>query len=86
MLANVQTVPVVYVPDDPGISRLAFGEEEERDPFKQLGIGYGLPAVAAVVGLFILASAPFLWRGWDIKMDSKSGRISIRRPPVKHQT
>jgi hypothetical protein len=80
LLAQARTVPVVYVLDDPAISRLAFGEAEERDPFKQPGIGYLLPSAGAVLALILVLSAPFLWRGWDFKIDSRSGRISIRRP------
>ena len=78
-LAGARTVPVLYIPDEPGISRLAFGEAEDRDPFKQPLIGYGLPVAVALLSLFFLATAVLMWLGWDIDLDSKTGRVSIKR-------
>jgi hypothetical protein len=72
-------VSVIYVPEDPSISRLAFGEVKEDDPLKRPLTGYGVPAIAAVMSLFFLAMAALYWRGWGLDMDWKSGRFSIKR-------
>jgi hypothetical protein len=78
-LDGAKTVPVVYVPEDPSFSRLAFGEVKEDDPLQQPLTGYGLPAIGAVMSLFFLAVAALNWCGWGLDLDSKSGRFSIRR-------
>ena len=41
--------------------------------------GYGMSAVGLVVGLFFLGASVLQWRGWDIDLDSKTGKISIKR-------
>ena len=78
-LVGVKTVPVIYVPDEPWISRLAFGEPEDRELTKQPLIGYGLPALAAALSIYLLVAAVLMWRGWDIDFDSKTGHIAIKR-------
>lgn len=78
-LDGAPTVPVVYVPEDPSISRLAFGEPPNRDSTRQPLVGYGMPALVALMSLFFLGCAALMWRGWDIDLDSKTGRLSIKR-------
>jgi hypothetical protein len=77
-LKNANTVPVWYVPDDPGNTCLMVGEVKDRD-FQEPIIGYGLPAVGAVFSLFLLGAGTFMFCGWTIDMDSKTGRFSIKR-------
>jgi hypothetical protein len=78
-LEGAKTVPIIYVPEDPSISRLAKGEVKEHDPFAEPMIGYGLSAAVGVISLICVAAAPLMWSGWDIDFDSKTGRISIKR-------
>jgi hypothetical protein len=78
-LEDAKTVAVIYVPDEPAISRLAKGEAVRRDVSQQPAVGYGLSAVSAVFGLVCLFAAVLAWRGWDIDFDSKTRRFSIKR-------
>lgn len=78
-LAGATTVPVLYVPDEPEISRLATGEVEDRSLFDRPLVGYGLPALLTGMSLFFLAVAALQWRGLDLDLDSKTGRLSIKR-------
>lgn len=78
-LAGATTVPVLYVPDEPEISRLAIGEVEDRSLFDQPLFGYGLPAALAVMSLVFLVAAAFQWRGLDLGFDSETGRLTIKR-------
>ena len=78
-LEGAQTVPVLYVPGEPSISRLAIGEAEDRDAFKNPVIGYGLPAIVALMSILFLVASALMWRGLDIDLDSKTGRLSIKK-------
>jgi hypothetical protein len=78
-LEGATTVPVTYVPNEPEISKLQIGEPEERDPTKKPLIGYGLSALVSVICLVVLAAAILQWYGWDIDLDSKTGKVSIKR-------
>ncbi len=78
-LEGAKTVAVNYVPDEPSISRLAFGEPENRDPLKSPLGGYALSAIAAVMSLLLLVCGPLLWFGWSIDLDSRTRRFSIKR-------
>jgi hypothetical protein len=78
-LEGVRSVPVVYVPGEPSVSRLLAGEVDEKDSFKNPIIGYGLPAVVGALSLGFLVGAVLSWRGWDIDLDSKTGKLSIKR-------
>ena len=51
-------VPVIYVPEEPSVSRLAFGEVPAQTPG-----GYWLSALAGVMALGMLVGAGFAWRG-----------------------
>jgi len=76
-LEGATSVPVLFVPDEPGISRLAQGEAEGDDPSPVLM--YVLSGVLALLCVVFLAAAALQWRGWDIDLDSKTGKISIKR-------
>lgn len=78
-LEGVRTVPVIYVPGEPGISRLAFGEIREEDFIKTPAGGYGLAAVGGALALFLLVASPFMWDGWDLALDSKTRQWSLKR-------
>lgn len=78
-LEGATTVPVKYVAADPSISRLSAGEVADDDPTKRPAMMYGLSGVLAVFCLFLIAAAVLHWRGWDIDLDSKTGKISIKR-------
>jgi hypothetical protein len=78
-LEGAKSVPVLYVPEDPSISRLLIGEVESRDSAENPIIGYGLPAAGAALGLFFIGAAVLLSFGWSIDLDSKTGKLSIKR-------
>lgn len=77
-LENATTVPVRYVPAQPEISELVSGQVRQRDPFKQPLVGYGLPAVLALMSVGFIAVGVLQWRGLDLDLDSKTGKLSIK--------
>jgi hypothetical protein len=78
-LAGVATVQVRYVPDDPSISRLAVGEIERGDPLQRPGANYVPSAVCAIMSILLLTIAALQWRGWDLDLDSRTHKFSIKR-------
>jgi hypothetical protein len=78
-LEGATRVPVVYVPDEPAISRLEVGEPEGQDPLDTPLGAYGLAAGGAVLCLVLLGGAVLQWHGWDIGMDPKTRKFSIKR-------
>lgn len=78
-LEGATTVAVLYVADEPSICRLALGEVDEDDPTTRPGVMYVLSGVIAVICLIGLVVAALQWRGWDIEMDSRTGKLSIKR-------
>jgi hypothetical protein len=78
-LEGVKKVPVLYVPSEPAISRLAEGEVVEKSMMEQPLMAYGLCALMVCICLFLLVGAGLQWNGWDIDLDSKTGKISIKR-------
>jgi len=78
-LEGAKTVAVLYVPDDPEISRLAAGEPRERDISSRPAVAYGVCVLAGLVALFLVVVGVMQWYGWDIDLDSKTGKISIKR-------
>lgn len=78
-LENAATVPVIVVPNDPEISRLAEGEVPGSDRIASPTAMYGISALVGVVSLFLIAAACLQWGGWDIDLDSKTGKLSIKR-------
>jgi hypothetical protein len=78
-LEDAQTVPVVFVRDEPEISRLAFGEPAERDVSRNPLVMYGLSALLSLISLVAIVAGCLQWFGWDIDLDSQTGKISIKR-------
>lgn len=79
-LEGATTVPVMYVPEEPDISRLVFGEVvDKNDPANNPIFGYGLTGGGLLVSLVIFSAGVMQWFGWDIDLDSKTGRLSIKR-------
>ncbi len=79
MAADAESVPVMFVPAEPAISRLQRGEIVDDDFMDSPAGGYGLSALVTLMCLFFLGAAALQWRGWDIDLDSKTGKISIKR-------
>jgi len=78
-LEGAETVPVVYVPDEPDISRLGIGEVNDDDFLKTPKGGYLLSAIAGVLALFMLGYSPFAWMGYDLVFDDKQPGWRITR-------
>jgi hypothetical protein len=76
-LEEVETVPVIVVPDEPAISRLVEGEVDDDDPTTSPYLMYVLSAVIAVISLISIGVGILQWCGWDI--DLNSGKLSIKR-------
>ncbi len=77
--ADARRVPVMFVPAEPAISRLRHGEVIDDDFMNSPAGGYGLSALAILMCIFFLGVAALQWKGWDIDMDSKTRKISIKR-------
>jgi hypothetical protein len=77
--AEATTVSVKFVPAEPGISRLLDGEVIDEDFTKTPTGGYGLAVMGALLSLFLVVAGVMQLKGWDIDMDSKTGKISIKR-------
>jgi hypothetical protein len=78
-LKGVKTVPIIYVPDDLSIGRLAEGEVPDRIDRDGLLGGYALCALSGGLSLFFGIGAIFTWYGWDIATDRKTGQLVIKR-------
>lgn len=78
-LEEGESVPVIYVPDEPAISRLVEGEVESNGMTDSPGFMMGLSCVLLAMCAVFLAVAVMQWLGWDIDLDSKTGRISVKR-------
>ena len=77
--SDAHTIPVLYVENEPTISRLQDGEIVEQDFLRTPIGGYGLSGLVAVLCIGFLGVAALQWRGWDIDLDSKTGKMSIKR-------
>lgn len=78
-LDGAETVPVVYVPDEPDISRLGIGEVVEKDFLKSPKGAYPLAALGGLMALFLIGYSPFAWRGYDLAFDDKDRTWKIKR-------
>jgi hypothetical protein len=78
-LEGVRSIPVIYVRQEPDISRLAQGEVRDQDFTKTPTGGYGLAALGGLLALFLIGASPFAWLGWDLGHDSKTNRWSVKR-------
>jgi hypothetical protein len=78
-LEHAKTVSVVYVPEEPDINRLEFGEVKEDDFTKTPRGGYLLSGLAALMALFVLGYSPLAWMGYDLAYDEKQRIWKIKR-------
>ncbi len=79
LAADAKSIPVMFVPAEPAISRLQRGEVIDDDFMKSPAGGYGLSALVTLMCVFFLGAAALQWKGWDIDIDSKTRKISIKR-------
>jgi hypothetical protein len=77
-LEDETSVPILYVPNKPWISRLANGEIRSRQELGKFG-GYGLAGAASFMTLFMLAASVMQWYGWDYGTDPKTGKLGFRK-------
>jgi hypothetical protein len=78
-LEGVGSIPVVFVPDEPGISRLARGEVTDDDFVKTPAGSYLLAALGGVLAVFLLSVSPLRWKGWDLAHESKTRKWTLKR-------
>ena len=76
---KAKTLPVLYVPDEPTISRVKDHEVIDDDFMKTPKGGYGLAGAGTLLCLFLFAVALMQWNGWDFDIDSKTKKFSIKR-------
>lgn len=76
-LDGADTVAVRYVPADPDNNQLVTGEVENEfgSPQTNLLLSIGVGALA----IFFIGVGLMQWFGWDVDLDSKTGRLSIKR-------
>jgi hypothetical protein len=75
---GVEKVPVMYVPAEPGISRLVEGEVVSTDMSDNPKAMYALSGVLGLLCLLFLAAAVLQWKGWDLDFDSKTRKFSFK--------
>lgn len=51
----------------------------DDDPAASPIMMYGLSALVAAMSLLLFVGGALQWRGWDIDLDSKTGKLSIKR-------
>lgn len=79
LLEQGQAVPVILVPEEPDISRLAEGEIRNDDILRTAWGGYGLAGLSLLLGLFLLVLSPFMWVGYDLTFDEKQRIWMLKR-------
>jgi len=72
-------VPVLFVPDEPSINRLMFGEVLENEIMMKPPACYVMAGLGVLITLFLLVYGVMNCYGWGIDLDSKTGKISIKR-------
>ena len=79
-LQSAQTVPVFYVPEEPNISRLEYGEvpDDFIDPQAPMK-GYLLAGIGGLITLFFIVYSPFAWLGYDLAYDGTPPTWKIKR-------
>ncbi|MFO0946108.1 MAG: hypothetical protein U1D30_09205 [Planctomycetota bacterium] len=78
-LAGAKTVPVIYIPDEPDISRLERGEVTDDDYMKTPTGGYLFASLGALMALTFLVFSPFAWMGYDLGYDDKQRTWTLKR-------
>lgn len=76
---RASTVPVLYVLKEPAVSRLVQGEVESNDFSESPNVLIGLSVVILLMCVVFFGAAVMQWYGWDIDLDSETGKISIKR-------
>lgn len=72
-------IPVIHVKGDPDFSRLVRGEVHELGSTRIPLVRFG-SALAGVVGsLMVIAAGVLLWNGWEVNIDPKTGKWSLKR-------
>ena len=79
LLDGAKSVPVIFVADEPDVSRLATGEVERHDFTKTPTGGYLLAALGGAMALFMLAASPFAWNGLDLSFDQSAKKWCLKR-------
>jgi hypothetical protein len=69
----------MYVPNEPQFSTLVQGEVKSTDFLDSPAGGMTLAGVASLLGLFLLGVGVMQFLGWDIDLDSKTGKLSVKR-------
>jgi hypothetical protein len=78
-LEHAKTVPVVYIAEEPDISRLEFGEVNKDDFTRTPAGGYLLAALGGLMALFVLGFSPFAWMGYDLAFDKEQRVWKLKR-------
>lgn len=78
-LEFAKTVSVVYVPDEPDISRLQIGEVKNKDFTKTPRGGYLLAGLGGMMALFSIVFSPIAWWGYDLAFDKEQRVWQIKR-------
>ena len=78
-LEHVKTLPVIYVPDEPDINRLEFGEVKDDDFMKTPRGGFLFSGLFGLMALFFLSLSPFAWMGYDLAFDDKQRIWKVKR-------
>jgi hypothetical protein len=78
-LEHAKSIDVIVVPGEPDVSRLESGEVTDKDFTKTPAGGYGRAALGGLLALFMLVASPFMWNGWDLSLDSKTRKWSVKR-------
>jgi hypothetical protein len=59
-LEGASSIAVIWVPDEPSVSRLALGEVTDREFTNTPVGGYGLAALSGLIAVFLLVASPFM--------------------------
>jgi hypothetical protein len=73
-------VAVKYVPAEPAISELLFGQAPDRQPFREHpNLGYALSGLIGIFSLVAIAAAALAWRGIEIGKNPETGRFGFKK-------
>jgi hypothetical protein len=75
-LDGVDSIPVIYVPDEPAISRLAVGEVDDD---LSSGGDILIAILGGVLGLGLFTFGFFAWNGWDLAYDDRTRTWAVKR-------
>lgn len=78
-LEHAKTVQVIYVPEEPDVSRLEFGEVKDDDFTKTPRGGYLLSGLGGLMAFFMLGFSPLAWMGYDLAFDDKQRIWKLKR-------